>query len=100
MSKAAEITVRVIREGSNALPEYETADSAGMDLRAHLKEALTLDPGERALVPTGMRLEIPPTTLSHPCPRQSWPSHLLLRCTLPITPLFSSEIDDNVLPQR
>ncbi len=60
MSDAHEITVRVIREGPNALPHYETTDSAGMDLRAHLDEALTLNPGERALVPTGMRMEIPP----------------------------------------
>ena len=60
MSGTAEITVRVIREGPNPLPEYETADSAGMDLRAHLNAALTLDPGERALVPTGMCMEIPP----------------------------------------
>ena len=60
MSGTAEITVRVIREGPNPLPEYETADSAGMDLRAHLNVALTLDPGERALVPTGMCMEIPP----------------------------------------
>ncbi len=60
MSGTAEITVRIIREGPNPLPEYETADSAGMDLRAHLDAALTLDPGERALVPTGMCMEIPP----------------------------------------
>ena len=60
MSDAPEITVRVIREGSNALPQYETAHSAGLDLRAYLDEALTLNPGERALVPTGMRMEIPP----------------------------------------
>ena len=55
-----QITVRVVRETDNALPAYETAHSAGMDLRAHLDGALTLNPGERALVPTGMRLEIPP----------------------------------------
>ena len=60
MSGTAEITVRIIREGPNPLPEYETADSAGMALRAHLDAALTLDPGERALVPTGMCMEIPP----------------------------------------
>jgi dUTP pyrophosphatase len=59
VSDAPEITVRVIQDGANALPQYETAHSAGMDLRAHLDQALTLDPGARALVPTGMRLEIP-----------------------------------------
>ena len=60
MSERRGITVRVIREGPNALPPYETADSAGMDLRAHLNEPLTLAPGQSALVPTGLRLEIPP----------------------------------------
>ena len=55
----SEITVRVIRETTNPLPEYETIDSAGMDLRAHLAEPVVLGPGDRALVPTGLRLEIP-----------------------------------------
>lgn len=46
------------------LPAYETAGAAGADLRANLPEAeraagLTLAPGARALVPTGLRLEIP-----------------------------------------
>ncbi len=44
-----------------ALPAYETAGSAGMDLRAAVSEAspLTIPPGKRALVPTGLVLEIP-----------------------------------------
>ena len=54
-----QITVRVVRETDNALPTYATAHSAGLDLRAHLGEALVLAPGERALVPTGLRVEIP-----------------------------------------
>ena len=37
-----QITVRVVRETDNALPAYETAHSAGLDLRAHLEEALLL----------------------------------------------------------
>lgn len=60
MTDSHEIAVRVVRDSPNALPQYETADSAGLDLRAHLDEALTLAPGDRALVPTGLRLEIPP----------------------------------------
>ena len=55
-----QITVRVVRETDNALPAYETAHSAGLDLRAHLEEALLLASGERVLVPTGLRVEIPP----------------------------------------
>lgn len=54
------IKVRVLRDTANPLPTYETADSAGMDLRAHLDEPVALAPGERVLIPTGLRLEIPP----------------------------------------
>lgn len=42
------------------LPAYETALASGMDLRAALLEPLTLVPGERALVPTGLRIALPP----------------------------------------
>ena len=59
------VTIRVLREpGADAavpLPSYETAGAAGADLRANLPggEALVLEPGTRALIPTGLRLEIP-----------------------------------------
>ena len=55
-----QITVRVVRNTANPLPAYETVDSSGLDLRAHLDEAIVLAPGQRALIPTGLRLEIPP----------------------------------------
>ena len=44
------------------LPSYETAGAAGADLRANFPDRsdLTLAPGERALIPTGLRVEIPP----------------------------------------
>jgi dUTP pyrophosphatase len=55
------VTVRIRRVGQRGppldLPRYETAGSAGMDLRAD--EPFTLAPGERRLVPTGLALEIP-----------------------------------------
>ena len=54
-----DIEVRVVRKTQHALPEYETDQSAGMDLRADLGETVELSPGERALVPTGLYLEIP-----------------------------------------
>ena len=43
------------------LPSYETSDAAGMDLRAAVpdKEPIELNPGKRALVPTGLIMEIP-----------------------------------------
>jgi len=42
------------------LPSYETSHAAGMDLRAAVTDPLTLAPGERALVPTGLRIALPP----------------------------------------
>ena len=53
------IQVRVVRKTQHALPEYETSQSAGMDLRADLEETVVLDPGGRALIPTGLYIEIP-----------------------------------------
>jgi len=52
-----EIAVRATARGR--LPEYETDGAAGMDLRACLDAPLTLAPGERALVPTGLCIELP-----------------------------------------
>jgi dUTP pyrophosphatase len=45
-----------------ALPAYETADAAGMDLRAAVNdsEAVTLAPGARAMIPTGLTIALPP----------------------------------------
>lgn len=42
------------------LPEYATAHSAGIDLRAAITEAITLTPGERRLIPTGIAIALPP----------------------------------------
>ena len=55
-----EIEVRIVRRTANPLPAYETTDSAGMDLRAHLDQAIVLEPGERTLISSGLHLEIPP----------------------------------------
>ncbi len=48
-----------IRSISGILPAYETAGSAGMDIRAFLDEPVTIAPGKRALIPTGLFTEIP-----------------------------------------
>lgn len=53
------INVRIINKSPHALPEYATEGSAGMDLRAHLSETVTLQPGERQLIPTGLFMELP-----------------------------------------
>ena len=52
--------VKVVNKSNNALPAYETKNSAGMDLRAYLPEGpVTLQPMQRALIPTGLYIEIP-----------------------------------------
>ena len=51
--------IRIVNHSKHPLPAYETAASAGMDLRANLDEPIVLAPLGRALVPTGMFVEIP-----------------------------------------
>lgn len=53
------LKIRVINTSGNSLPEYATASSAGMDIRAMLGEPVVLMPGQRTLVPTGLKVEIP-----------------------------------------
>ncbi len=51
--------VRIINRSSNPLPEYSTANSAGMDLRANLNSPIVLKPLQRMLIPTGLFIELP-----------------------------------------
>lgn len=51
--------VRVINKSNNSLPEYATEFSAGMDVRAANFEPVVLKPLDRAMIPTGLFLEIP-----------------------------------------
>ena len=54
------VEVKIVNKSTNALPHYSTEQSAGMDLRAWLKEPVTLQPMERTLIPTGIYIELPP----------------------------------------
>lgn len=49
----------IVNKSANPLPTYATEDSAGMDLRAHLEEAVVLKPLERRLIPTGLHIALP-----------------------------------------
>jgi dUTP pyrophosphatase len=61
MPREVTIDIQVMPEAEGLpLPKYETADAAGMDLRAAISEDVTLAPGERALITAGLRLAIPP----------------------------------------
>ena len=51
--------VKIINKSNNALPAYETASSAGMDLRAFVDADVVLKPFERKLIPTGLYIELP-----------------------------------------
>lgn len=51
--------IKIVNKSRHSLPSYETPASAGMDLRANLEEPVTLKPLERALIPTGIFIEIP-----------------------------------------
>jgi dUTP pyrophosphatase len=54
-----QMKVRIINHSAHPLPAYETIHAAGMDLRAHLQAPLRLKSLERALVPTGLFIELP-----------------------------------------
>ncbi|HLT08034.1 MAG TPA: dUTP diphosphatase [Cyclobacteriaceae bacterium] len=51
--------IKVINQSKHPLPAYQTALSAGLDLRAHLEEPVVLEPLERRLIGTGLFIELP-----------------------------------------
>jgi len=53
------VEIKIINRSSNELPAYATIGSSGMDIRAQLDEPTTLQPFERALIPTGLFIELP-----------------------------------------
>jgi len=51
--------INVKYTGKHDLPQFETAQSAGMDLRANIDAPVVLQPGDRALIPTGIQMALP-----------------------------------------
>lgn len=51
--------VQIINKSKHQIPAYETEQSAGMDLRANIEDAITLKPLERAIVKTGLYIALP-----------------------------------------
>lgn len=51
--------VRIVNKSAWDLPEYATERSAGVDLRANIESAVMLEPLQRAILPTGLFMEIP-----------------------------------------
>jgi dUTP pyrophosphatase len=63
------LEVKIRNESSNPLPVYQTDLSAGMDLHAFLTEPVSLQPGQRQLIPTGLFVELPASTEAQIRPR-------------------------------
>ncbi|MCH1401687.1 MAG: dUTP diphosphatase [Schleiferiaceae bacterium] len=53
------MNIKVHYSGKHALPQFETTQSAGMDLRANIDAPVVLEPGDRALIPTGIKMALP-----------------------------------------
>lgn len=53
------ISVKIINQSGNPLPDYATIGSSGMDIRANLSADIILSPLQRILVPTGLFMELP-----------------------------------------
>ena len=51
--------LKIINKSTNPLPKYESALAAGLDIRCNIAEAITLQPMERRLIPTGLFIELP-----------------------------------------
>ena len=51
--------IKIVNKSKHSLPEYRTDNSAGMDLMANIDRSIKLKPLERALIPTGLFIELP-----------------------------------------
>ena len=63
------MTVKIINKSSHALPSYETIASAGMDIKAYIAQPVVLKPMQRAIIKTGLYLELPIGTEAQVRPR-------------------------------
>jgi dUTP pyrophosphatase len=59
LHKSGYLKIRVINQSRHPLPEYATAGSSGLDLRANLESPVVLNSLDRQLIPTGLFMEIP-----------------------------------------
>lgn len=74
------VQVSIVNKSRNPLPSYATAGSAGLDLRADLKEPLVLNPQQRSLVPTGLYIELPAGYEAQVRPRSGMAMQLGITC--------------------
>ncbi len=63
------MTVKIINKSNHPLPSYETIASAGMDIRAYITQPVIIKPMQRAIIKTGLYLELPIGTEAQVRPR-------------------------------
>ncbi len=66
------LRIKALAHFRGEAPAYQTAGASGFDVRAQMEEALTLAPGERVLVPTGLAFEVPEGYELQARPRSGW----------------------------
>lgn len=66
------INVKKLPNFKGQLPSYESAAASGFDIRAALQQSITLEPGQRTLIPTGLAFAIPPGFEIQVRPRSGW----------------------------
>jgi dUTP pyrophosphatase len=66
------VKVKKLSHFKGTLPAYESAGASGFDIRAQLSESLTLKPGQRTMVPTGLSFEVPVGYEIQARPRSGW----------------------------
>lgn len=59
MEKTGTLEIKIVNKSKHQLPQYATPLSAGMDIRANLDHSITLQPLERAMIPTGLYIALP-----------------------------------------
>lgn len=80
LSLMPNVAVKIVNRSENPLPEYSTTGSAGMDLRANLKEPLVFEPLQRHMVPTGLFIELPEGYEAQVRPRSGLANKMGITC--------------------
>ena len=87
--------IKIVNKSKHPLPEYATAGAAGVDLRANIDAPITLAPGERKLIPTGIYIGLPDGYEAQVRPRSGLAlKHGISVCNTPgtIDPDYSGQI--------
>lgn len=66
------VKIKKLAHFKGMLPAYESAGASGFDVRAQLTESMTLKPGQRAMIPTGLSFEVPVGFEIQARPRSGW----------------------------